>query len=53
MIDSVYFKQAELLLRILPLIDRETEFAMKGGTAINLFARGGRVGDVHKNISTV
>jgi len=39
MIDSVYFKQAELLLRILPLIDRETEFAMKGGTAINFFAR--------------
>lgn len=39
MIDSVYFKQAELLLRILPLIDREAEFAMKGGTAINFFAR--------------
>ncbi len=39
MINSVYFKQAELLLRILPLIDREAEFAMKGGTAINFFAR--------------
>jgi len=39
MIDSVYFKQAELLLRILPLIDREAAFAMKGGTAINFFAR--------------
>ena len=39
MIDNVYFKQAELLLRILPLIDREATFAIKGGTAINFFAR--------------
>ena len=39
MIDSVYFKQAELLLRIIPLIDREAVFALKGGTAINFFAR--------------
>jgi predicted nucleotidyltransferase component of viral defense system len=39
MIDSVYFKQAELLLWILPLIDRESAFAIKGGTAINFFAR--------------
>jgi hypothetical protein len=38
-IDSVYFKQAELLLRIIPLIDREAVFALKGGTAINFFAR--------------
>jgi hypothetical protein len=39
MIDSVYFKQAELLLRIIPLIDREAVFALKGRTAINFFAR--------------
>ncbi len=39
MIDSVYFKQAELLLRIIPLIDREAVFALKGGTAINFFVR--------------
>ncbi|MDI6776167.1 MAG: nucleotidyl transferase AbiEii/AbiGii toxin family protein [Syntrophales bacterium] len=39
MIDNVYFKRAELLLRILPLIDREAVFALKGGTAINFFVR--------------
>ena len=39
MINTVYFKQAELLLRIIPLIDREAIFALKGGTAINLFVR--------------
>jgi hypothetical protein len=37
--DNVYFKQAELLLRIIPLIDREAVFALKGGTAINFFIR--------------
>lgn len=39
MIDTIYFKQAELLLRIIPLIDREAVFALKGGTAINFFIR--------------
>lgn len=39
MIDNVYFKQAELLLRVLPLVDREVVFALKGGTAINFFVR--------------
>ncbi|MBU2623650.1 MAG: nucleotidyl transferase AbiEii/AbiGii toxin family protein [Proteobacteria bacterium] len=39
MIDTVYFRQAELLLRILPFIDREAVFALKGGTAINFFVR--------------
>jgi predicted nucleotidyltransferase component of viral defense system len=39
MIDTVYFRQAELLLRVLPLIDREAVFALKGGTAINFFVR--------------
>jgi len=37
--DTIYFKQAELLLRILPYVDREAVFAMKGGTAINFFVR--------------
>lgn len=39
MINTVYFKQAELLLRIIPLIDKEAVFALKGGTAINFFVR--------------
>src|SRR3990172_4053101 len=39
MIDTLYFRQAELLLRVLPLIDREAGFALKGGTAINFFVR--------------
>lgn len=37
--DPVFFKQAELLLRILPLIYKEDVFALKGGTAINFFLR--------------
>jgi len=37
--DTVFFRQAELLLRILPLIHREEAFALKGGTAINFFVR--------------
>ncbi len=37
--DTVFFKQAELLLRILPLIYEEDVFALKGGTAINFFVR--------------
>ncbi len=37
--DTVFFKQAELLLTILPLIYREDVFALKGGTAINFFVR--------------
>jgi predicted nucleotidyltransferase component of viral defense system len=36
---TVFFRQAELLLRILPLIHREEAFALKGGTAINFFVR--------------
>jgi len=35
--DSVYYRQAELLLRILPIINTEADFALKGGTAINFF----------------
>jgi predicted nucleotidyltransferase component of viral defense system len=37
--DTIYFKQAELVLRILPLIQTESVFALKGGTAINFFVR--------------
>ncbi len=37
--DTVFFRQSELLLRIIPLIDREASFALKGGTAINFFVR--------------
>ncbi len=37
--DSLYYKQAELLLRILPFIMSEGDFALKGGTAINFFVR--------------
>ena len=34
-----YLKQFRMLLNILPAITRETAFAFKGGTAINLFYR--------------
>lgn len=37
--DTIYFKQVQLLVRVLPLIDTEKIFALKGGTAINLFYR--------------
>lgn len=37
--DSPYFKQAELMLRAIPHVAAETHFALKGGTAINLFVR--------------
>jgi predicted nucleotidyltransferase component of viral defense system len=36
---EVYRKQVELLIRILPFIAEEDCFALKGGTAINLFIR--------------
>lgn len=34
-----YQRQVELLVRVLPHVARETAFALKGGTAINLFHR--------------
>lgn len=34
---SPYFKQAELLLRVLPQVHDEKCFALKGGTALNFF----------------
>ena len=38
-IDDRYRKQVTLLIRTLPLVATEKEFALKGGTAINLFVR--------------
>ena len=37
--DTVFFRQAELLLRVLPFVNEEKIFALKGGTAINFFFR--------------
>ncbi|WP_248448200.1 nucleotidyl transferase AbiEii/AbiGii toxin family protein [Sinorhizobium meliloti] len=36
---STYYRQVRLLTRILPLVAQEPCFALKGGTAINLFVR--------------
>ena len=36
---SLYYRQVRLLVRLLPIIAKETCFAVKGGTAINLFVR--------------
>lgn len=36
---STYYKQVSLLIRLLPMVEKETCFALKGGTAINLFVR--------------
>lgn len=38
-VDEVYNRQAALLVRVVPLVAAETCFALKGGTAINLFLR--------------
>lgn len=37
--ESIYYKQVQLLVRVLPLLNTEKCFALKGGTAINLFIR--------------
>ena len=34
---SPYYKQVLLLIRLIPIINQEACFALKGGTAINLF----------------
>lgn len=36
---SIYYKQVQLLLQVIPFIARHDCFALKGGTAINLFVR--------------
>ena len=37
--DSPYFKQAQLMLRVMPHVASQACFAVKGGTAINLYVR--------------
>ena len=37
--DTIFFSQANLLLDVLPFIDHDHRFALKGGTAINFFIR--------------
>lgn len=39
MLNKIYLKQAEFLLRVLPHINYEEAFALKGGTALNFFWR--------------
>jgi predicted nucleotidyltransferase component of viral defense system len=39
MILPVYRAQVDLLLQVLPYVAKEEIFALKGGTAINLFIR--------------
>ncbi len=36
---KAYEQQVRLLLEVLPIISRYPQFALKGGTAINLFVR--------------
>lgn len=38
-VDERYFRQVALLVRVLPFVGEEKCFALKGGTAINLFVR--------------
>jgi predicted nucleotidyltransferase component of viral defense system len=37
--NSTFFNQAALMVQVLPYVARESCFALKGGTAINLFVR--------------
>jgi predicted nucleotidyltransferase component of viral defense system len=39
MLNKIYLKQAEFLLRVLPHINYKDAFALKGGTALNFFWR--------------
>jgi len=39
MISETYRAQVDLLLQVLPHVAKEESFALKGGTAINLFVR--------------
>ncbi|MCX6061145.1 MAG: nucleotidyl transferase AbiEii/AbiGii toxin family protein [Campylobacterales bacterium] len=36
---NIYFKQVQLLLEVIPFVNKEECFALKGGTAINMFIR--------------
>ena len=37
--ESSYFHTVKLLVQVIPIVAKETVFALKGGTAINLFVR--------------
>ena len=37
--NSIYFKQVQLLIEVLPYVTMGKYFALKGGTAVNLFIR--------------
>ena len=37
--NSIYYKQVQLLIQVLPFVAKQKCFALKGGTAINLFVR--------------
>lgn len=37
--NNPYFKQVQLLVQVLPMLEAHPVFALKGGTAINLFVR--------------
>ena len=37
--NSLYYKQVKMLVGVLPIVAKEKDFALKGGTAINLFVR--------------
>ena len=37
--DSIHYKQVQLLIKVLPIVAKEEVFALKGGTAINLFVQ--------------
>ena len=37
--NGIYYKQVQLLMQVLPFIAKQKCFALKGGTAINLFVR--------------
>lgn len=39
MTNSPFFKQADLVVQLIPFVNAETCFALKGGTAINFFVR--------------
>ncbi len=37
--ETLFFRQADLLVRVMPFVNAEACFALKGGTAINFFVR--------------
>jgi predicted nucleotidyltransferase component of viral defense system len=37
--NSIYYKQVQLLMQVLPFVAKQECFVLKGGTAINLFVR--------------